>query len=94
MWMDLLPKLRAVADVWVAVGRRTDEAVSLKTLGVRAVANSKLFERPGMSVATFEAVSLWLADPVNWPAGVIPREGAAALEALGFSRPVRQAAAA
>lgn len=72
--MNLLPKLRQVADLWVAAHQRTDGSVSLKTLGVRAVANSKLFERPGMSVSTFETVAYWLAKPANWPAGLMPPE--------------------
>lgn len=79
--MNLLPKLRQVADLWVTAHQRTDEAVSLKTLGVRAVANSKLFERPGMGVSTFELVAYWLAKPANWPAGVIPADAAAILAA-------------
>lgn len=74
--MNLLPKLRQVADLWVATHQRTDPGVSVKTLGVRAVANSKLFERNGMSVSTFETVAYWLAKPANWPAGVMPPEAA------------------
>lgn len=86
--MNLLPKLRSVADLWVAAHQRTDGSVSVKTLGVRSVANSKLFDRPGMGVSTFETVAYWLAKPANWPAGVIPPEAAAILSGWDIFVPV------
>ena len=86
--MDLLPKLRLIADAWVAAHQRGGAAVTLKTLGVRAVANSKLFERRGMSVETFEAVLLWLGKPENWPGGLVPASACEALCALGVFVPI------
>jgi hypothetical protein len=85
--MDLLPKLRRVADVWVAAHRRTDDSISLKTLGVRSVANSKLFERKGMSVETFSTVAIWLGQPENWPAAMVPLEACQTLCQLGVLVP-------
>lgn len=85
--MNLLDRLRTVADRWVEMNRRTDAAVSLKTLGVRAANNSKLFDRPGMAVATFEATVHWLGDPANWPAALIPADAAASLGTLGIMVP-------
>ena len=81
--MDLLPKLRTLADVWVTAHHRTDPSVSLKTLGVRSVANAKLFDRPAMVVPTFERVVQYLAEPANWPAAVIPCDAEALLKSLG-----------
>lgn len=87
--MNLLDRLRAVADRWVEMHQRTDPAVSLKTLGVRAANNSKLFDRPGMSVATFEATVRWLGDPTNWPLALIPADAVASLGTLGIMVPVQ-----
>jgi hypothetical protein len=88
--MDLMSKLRLVADAWVNAHRRTDDTVSLKTLGTRAVANSKLFERKDgerMSVETFTRLTLWLGDPPNWPAALVPHDAWAALADLGVAVP-------
>lgn len=94
--MNLLPRLRAVADAWVERHRLTDPNVSLKTLGVRAADNSSLFERRGMKVETFERVALWLGDPFNWPAALVPEDQAQALHEIGVDVPaahwVREAA--
>lgn len=83
--MDLMPRLRHAADAWVAAHR--DEAITLKTLGVRAVANSKLFERDDMNVSTYQRVVAFLGDPDNWPAGLVPRETAGQLVLLGVTVP-------
>lgn len=86
--MNMISRLRLVADRWVEMNRRTDPAVSLKTLGARAANNSKLFDRPGMAVATFEAMVHWLGDPANWPAALIPADAVASLGTLGILVPV------
>ena len=83
--MNLRSKLFEVADLWVAASRRTDETVSLKTLAVRASQNSKLFERPRMSLPAFEAIVAWLADPTNWPGGYITPDAALILLDWGVS---------
>lgn len=80
--MDLLKKLRVVADLWVELHGRTDDGVSLKTLGARALDNSKLFDREQMTVATFEKVVAFLAEPKSWPAAVIPDDASAILDSL------------
>lgn len=88
--MDLLSKLRRVADAWVDAHRRTDDSISLKTLGVRAVGNSKLFERNDgkrMSMETFSAVAIWLGEPTNWPAALVPSEACQLLCDLGVFVP-------
>jgi len=86
--MNLLNRLRSVADRWVEMHRRTDASVSLKTLGVRCANNSKLFDRPGMAVATFEATAIWLGDPANWPLALVPNDAAQALCDLGVLVPL------
>jgi hypothetical protein len=86
--MNLLNRLRSVADRWVEMNRRTDPSVSLKTLGVRCANNSKLFDRPGMAVATFEATAIWLGDPQNWPLALVPSDTAQALADLGVFVPL------
>lgn len=87
--MNLLPRLRTVADRWVEMHQRTDPSVSLKTLGVRCANNSKLFDRPGMAVATFESTAIWLGDPANWPAALVPDDAAQALCDLGVLVPLQ-----
>jgi hypothetical protein len=85
--MDLLPKLRRVADAWVAAHQRTDDSISLKTLGVRAADNSKLFDRPDMTTTTFSRVAIWLGDPANWPAALVPSDVCQTLCELGVFVP-------
>lgn len=86
--MNLLSKLRAVADLWVVVNQRTAPSVSLKTLGAR-LGNSKLWDRPQMNVATYERVLLWLGDPANWPAAMVPEEACRTLRDLGVAVPAQ-----
>ena len=78
--MGYLETLRAVADIWVDVHGRTDERVSLRTLGVRSVNNAKLFDRAEMTVGTFEKVVGYLAEPRSWPAASIPDAALALLD--------------
>jgi len=80
--MNLLPRLRAIADRWVELHGRTDDSISLKTLSVRAVAHSKLFERDTMTVDTYERVMAFLAEPRNWPLAEIPADVSAILASL------------
>jgi hypothetical protein len=80
--MDFLPKLRAVADRWVAAWNLTDPSISLRTLGSRVVDNSKLFDRDGMNVDTFERVAGYLAQPRSWPLAVIPDDAAETLASI------------
>ena len=81
--MNLLEKLEAVANAWVVAWQRTIPDASLKTLGVRAMNNSKLFERNDMLTATYERVLGFLSDPANWPLALVPADAVAALDALG-----------
>lgn len=85
--MDFLATLNAVAGHWIAAHQRTDSSVSLRTLGRKVANNSKLFDRPGMTIATFQAARDFLAEPRNWPAALVPDEAAALLERLGCSVP-------
>ena len=80
--MDLLPKLRLLACVWVDYHGRTDSGVSLRTLGVRSVRNAKLFDRSEMTVGTYERVVAYLADRQNWPLAEIPVYAKAILDQL------------
>lgn len=80
--MNLLPRLRSIADRWVELWSLTDASISLKTLAVRAVDNAKLFDRPTMTVDTYERVVAFLADPKSWPLAEIPEDVAAVLVAL------------
>lgn len=87
--MNLLDKLGSVAAAWVDMHRRTDTRVTLRTLGFRASANSKLFDRKGMNVETYERVLVYLGEPSNWPAALVPADAAATLEFLGVTVPVQ-----
>lgn len=80
--MRLMPRLRAVADRWVELHGLTDPSISLKTLSVRAVAHSKVFERETMYVDTFEKLVGFLAEPRNWPLAQIPDDVSAILSPL------------
>jgi hypothetical protein len=54
------------------------------------VNNSKLFERNGgrgMSVDTFSLVAIWLGDPTNWPAALVPTPVCQTLCELGVFVP-------
>ncbi len=81
--MKTMKRLRQVADLWVSAHVRTQPDVSLKTLGVRSVDNSKLFERPGMRVDTFDRVVAWLSVPAAWPLALVPADAAVILRSLG-----------
>ena len=85
--MDLLSKLAKVADAWVEAQQRTDPGVSLKTLGSRAIGNSKVFDRKGMNVDTLERLARWLGDPANWPLALVPTESCLYLGELGVKVP-------
>ena len=80
--MELLPKLRQLAGIWVDYHGRTDGGISLRTLGVRAVRNAKLFDRTEMTVGTYERVVAYLADAKNWPLATIPVDAKEILDQL------------
>lgn len=83
--MNLLPKLRQLAEIWVEYQARTDDNISLRTLGVRAVKNAKLFDRTEMNVGTYERVVSYLADPKSWPLAEIPADASDILADLAVT---------
>lgn len=85
--MNLLSKLELVCAAWVAACQRSDARVSLKTLGVRATGNSKLFDRRDMMTGTYESVLSFLGNPANWPLALVPADAADMLASLGLSIP-------
>jgi hypothetical protein len=85
--MDFRATIDELADLWVRANQRTDPSVSLRTLSRKVVSNVRLFSRPRMSLAAFESIRDYLAEPRNWPAALIPDEAATILEKLGREVP-------
>ncbi len=71
--ISLLPVLWRIADQWVGV-----TGTNYSTLGNRAVFSSGVFDRlrAGKTIThqNFERLINWLAQPVNWPEGVVPED--------------------
>lgn len=84
----LIDRLRSASDRWVAA----DETHSLARLGRLVVNDTSFFsglaERvKGPSTDTLEKFGRYLADPANWPEGLVAREARDLAHVVGVSLP-------
>ena len=82
---SLVDRLRKTAALWVAA-----HDASLARLGKSVVNDGGFFSRlqtqvQGVTTATLEKFAGFLADPANWPEGVVPQEAVDLAHVVGIT---------
>jgi hypothetical protein len=87
--LDLKSRLLACAERWAAAHGRDGEPAPLSRLGKAVAGDANFFERiaggGGVNVSTLEKFARFLADPANWPGGVVPDDARAFAHVTGVS---------
>lgn len=96
--IDLKTRLASAANAWCrACSIEAGDCVPLSRLSKPIMGDGKFFDglqdmRRGPSTDTLEKFARFLADPANWPDGVVAEEAKAFAHVVGVSAPADVAA--
>lgn len=84
---SLVDRLRSVSHLWVSAQRASLSRLALHVVNDRGFFTRLETQVQGVTTATLEKFAAFLADPANWPEGLVPQEALDLAHVVGVSIP-------